>query len=129
MIHITPHQHLILAVGAIDFRKGMDTLIGFCRQYLGDPFTGTVFAFRNRKRSAVKLLVYDGTGFWLCTKRFSRGKLHYWPESSDKPVCATTMMIILNQGTPVPLTPSWRALPSSAASGCFDNTKETKLSD
>ena len=114
MIHITPQQRLILAVDAIDFRKGMDTLIGLCRQHFGDPFTGAVFAFRNRKRNAVKLLVYDGTGFWLCTKRFSRGKLYYWPQSSDEPICATTMMIILNQGKPAQLSPSWRALPSSA---------------
>lgn len=114
MIHITPHQHLILAVDAIDFRKGMDRLIGLCRQHFGDPFTGTIFAFCNRKRTAVKLLIYDGTGFWLSTKRFSKGKLHYWPNTKDERVCATTMMIILNQGKPAQLSSSWRALPSSA---------------
>ena len=31
-----------------------------------DPFTGTVFVFRNRRATAVKVLVYDGQGFWLC---------------------------------------------------------------
>jgi transposase len=31
-----------------------------------DPFGGTLFVFRNRRASAVKLLVYDGRGFWLC---------------------------------------------------------------
>jgi hypothetical protein len=63
---------------------------------------------------AVKLLVYDGTGFWLCTKRFSQGKLNYWPKSCDERVCATTMAIILNQGQPAAMSPAWRALPSSA---------------
>ncbi len=114
MIQITPQQRLILAVDAIDFRKGIDGLIGVCRKYFGDPFSGTIFAFRNQKGTAVKLLVYDGTGAWLCTKRFSRGNLKYWPRSSDEYVCATTLMIILNQGSPVELEPSWRALPSSA---------------
>ena len=114
MMQITPQQRLVLAVEDIDFRKGMDALIGLCRKNLTDPFSGTVFAFRNRKRTAVRLLVYDGTGFWLCTKRFSRGKLNYWPASPDERVCATTLMIILNQGSPGRLTPSWRPLPASA---------------
>lgn len=43
---------------------------------------------------AVKLFVYDGTGFWLCAKRFSQGKLNDWPKS----VCATIMMVVLLQG-------------------------------
>lgn len=124
MIQITPQHRLVLAIEAIDFRKGMDTLIGLCRKCFGDPFTGTIYAFRNRRRIAVKLLVYDGTGFWLCTKRFSQGKLLYWPTSSHQSVCATTMMIILNQGKPGHLSPSWRALPSSSAS--LGNTKETR---
>lgn len=114
MIQITPQQQLILAVEAIDFRKGMDALIGLCRQRFGNPFTGTVFAFRNRKATAVKLLVYDGSGFWLCTKRFSRGKLVHWPKSPNEHVCATTMAIILNQGAPAYITPAWRSLPGSA---------------
>jgi transposase len=113
MIQITPQQKLILAVDAIDCRKGIDGLIGLCRKYFGDPFSGTVFAFRNQKGTSVKLLVYDGTGAWLCTKRFSAGKLRYWPRSPDEIVCATNMMIILNQGSPVSLGSSWRRLPSS----------------
>lgn len=113
MIQITPQQTLVLAVDAIDFRKGIDGLIGLCRKYFGDPFSGTVFAFRNQKGTAVKLLIYDGTGFWLCAKRFSSGKLRYWPRFPDEIVSATTLMIILNQGSPVSLGSSWRRLPSS----------------
>jgi transposase len=114
VIQITPQHRLILKVEPIDFRKGMDGLIGLSRQWQGDPFSGTVFAFRNRRHTAVKLLVYDGTGFWLCHKRFSQGKLRYWPSRDGDHICATTMMIILNQGTPTALHPSWRALPASA---------------
>jgi hypothetical protein len=50
----------------------------------------------------------------LCTKRFSQGKLKHWPRSPQEPVCATTMTIILNQGTPALMSPSWRPLPGSA---------------
>jgi hypothetical protein len=48
--------------------------------------------------------VYDGTGFWLCTKRFSQGKLNYWLKSCDECICATTMASILNQGSHLKLS-------------------------
>lgn len=114
MITITPQQRLVLRIEPIDFRKGIDALIGLCRKWTQNPYDGTVFAFRNRRGTSVKLLIYDGTGFWLATKRFSQGKLKYWPQSIQEPVCATTMAIILNQGTPALMSPSWRRLPGSA---------------
>ena len=114
MIHITTQHQLHLWIDPIDFRKGVDALVGLCRQRIGSPYNGTVFAFRNKSCIAVKLLVYDGTGFWLCTKRFSQGKLNYWPSSADERICATTMTVILNQGKPVAMRPAWRALPGSA---------------
>ena len=114
MIQITPQHHLHIRVEPIDFRKGIDSLVGLCRQFVGSPYDGTVFVFRNKSGIAVKLLVYDGTGFWLCTKRFSQGKLRHWPKSCDEQVCATTMAVILNQGQPVAMGPAWRQLPSSA---------------
>ena len=150
MIQITPQHHLHIRIEPIDFRKGIDALVGLCRQSIGSPYSGTVFAFRNKSgiasmvffltlfrcfgrldfahdfyrgiiitkgypiAASVKLLVYDGTGFWLCTKRFSQGKLRYWPTSCDERVCATTMAVILNQGTPAAMSPAWRSLPSSA---------------
>jgi transposase len=114
MIQITTLHHLYLWIEPIDFRKGLDALIGLCRQNIGSPYDGTIFAFRNKSGIAVKLLVYDGTGFWLCTKRFSQGKLNYWPKSLDEHICATTMTIILNQGRPAQMSPAWRQLPGSA---------------
>ena len=82
MIQITTLHYLHLWIEPIDFLKGLDALIGLCRQNIGAPYDGTIFAFRNKSGIAVKLLVYDGTGFWLCTKRFSQGKLNYWPSLS-----------------------------------------------
>lgn len=114
MIQITTQHHLHLRVEPIDFRKGIDALIGLCRQNKALPYSGTVFAFRNKSAVAVKLLVYDGTGFWLCTKRFSQGKLGYWPKTDSEHICATTMAVILNQSQPGLMHPAWRALPSSS---------------
>lgn len=114
MIQITAQHQLHIRIEPVDFRKGIDGLVGLCRQSISSPFSGKIFAFRNRSGSAVKLLVYDGTGFWLCNKRFSQGKLRYWPKSRDEHICATTIAIILNQGEPAKLAPAWRKLPSSS---------------
>jgi transposase len=115
MIQISPQHQLFVYVHPIDFRRGIDGLVGFCRTTLAqNPFTGTLFVFRNKRGTTVKILVYDGTGFWLMQKRFSQGVLHYWPVSPEEKVCATTLMIILNQGEPAAMHSSWRQLPSSA---------------
>jgi len=38
-----------------------------CQEQLqADPFSGRLFVFRNRRRTALKILAYDGRGFWLC---------------------------------------------------------------
>jgi transposase len=115
MMQLTPQHRLFVQVSPIDFRKGIDALVGFCRSKLQqDPFSGAIFAFRNQKGTAVKLLTYDGTGFWLMQKRFSQSTLRYWPKSTDEPIGATTLMVILHQGQPGTMQSSWRALPSSA---------------
>ena len=116
MIQLTATQQLLVWVQALDFRKGIDGLIGYCRARLNqNPFSGVVFAFRNKKGTAVKLLVYDGTGFWLMHKRFSQGVLRYWPKTQNEKICATTLMVLLNQGQPCSMQPSWRELPGSSA--------------
>jgi transposase len=67
MIQLTPQMRILVAVEAVDFRRGIDGLSRVCRQVMGaDPFSGWVFVFRNRRRTAIKILVYDGQGFWLC---------------------------------------------------------------
>ena len=67
MIQITPQMRLLLAVEPVDFRKGIDGLVQVCRQRLNtDPMTGALFVFANRRRRALKILMYDGQGFWLC---------------------------------------------------------------
>jgi hypothetical protein len=76
MIQITPQMRVLVAVEAVDFRKGIDSLAQLCRNKLtADPFSGCVFVFRSRRATAIKVLVYDGTGFWLATKRAVQGKI------------------------------------------------------
>jgi len=75
MIQLTPQMRLLVAVEPVDFRKGIDSLCAVCRQGLAmDPFSGTLFVFVNRSRQAIRLLAYDGQGYWLCHKRLSTGR-------------------------------------------------------
>ncbi len=84
MLQITPHSRILAAVKPIDFHKGIDGLAGFCLNQLAqDPLSGTIFLFRNRENNAIKILCYDGQGFWLCTKRLSKGKFSWWPTDSN----------------------------------------------
>ncbi len=84
MIQITPQMRVLVGTEPADFRAGIDGLAERCRKVLeADPFSGAVFVFRNRRRTAIKILVYDGQGFWLCHKRFSNGRFAYWPTKRE----------------------------------------------
>ena len=83
MIQITPQMRILVGVEAVDFRKGIDGLARVCREVLAaDPFSGGLFVFRNRRQTALRILVYDGQGFWLAHKRLSRGRFRWWPTSA-----------------------------------------------
>jgi transposase len=118
MIALTPQMRILVAVKPVDFRNGIDGLGGVCRRELGgDPLSGCVFVFRNRRGTAVKVLVYDGQGFWLCQKRLSKGRFRWWPESAAKAVReleARELQLVLWNGDPsrAALGPLWRALPT-----------------
>ncbi len=69
MIQITPQMRILVAVEPVDFRRGIDGLAQACRETLAaDPFSGTVFVFRGRTGTSIKLLTFDGQGYWLCQK-------------------------------------------------------------
>ena len=81
-------MRILVAVEPIDFRAGIDALAQACRRRLEvDPFSGALFVFGNRGRTAIKILVYDGQGFWLCCKRLSAGKFAFWPAPGSPPGC------------------------------------------
>src|SRR3954447_26659674 len=77
MLQITPQMKILVATEPADFRRGIDGLARLCQETLQhDPFVGVVFVFRNRKGTALKVLMYDGQGFWLCHKRQARDYPH-----------------------------------------------------
>ena len=120
MLQLTPQRRIFLAVEPIDGRKGIDRLAAVCRQVLGDnPLGGAVYVFRPRTGTTLKLLAYDGQGFWLCTKRLSHGHFHWWPTATTPSVTlsAQHLSILLWNGNPdrAQLAPDWRPLPYEGA--------------
>ena len=69
MIQITPQMRVLVAIESVDGRKGIDSLAQLCQQKLAeDPAGGCVFIFRSRRGTAIRLLTYDGQGYWLLQK-------------------------------------------------------------
>lgn len=114
MIQIAPQMRILVAVAPTDFRRGIDGLSAVCRRALEeDPFSGCMFVFRNRRATAVKILVYDGQGYWLCQKRLSKGRFRWWPGGENtRELQARDLQVVLWNGDPsrAKMGPLWRAL-------------------
>ena len=84
---MTPAPNQVwLVVEPIDMRTGIDGLSQRIQNTLGkSPCDGNAYAFRNQRLTRIKLLIWDGTGVWLCHRRLHQG--HFtWPRS-DATVC------------------------------------------
>lgn len=117
MLQLTPHLRILVAVEPTDFRRGIDGLCRVCRQELeADPMSGAVFVFRSRRARALKILVYDGQGFWLCQKRLSAGRFRFWPASElggpTRCLEAHELGVLLACGDPAAAkgAPPWRRI-------------------
>lgn len=120
MFQMAPQSRVFLAVAPVDFRRGIDGLAALCRQqFQQNPYSGCIFVFRNRRKTSLKLLAYDGQGYWLAQKRFSKGKLNWWPHSTEGlcPLAVSELQVLLWNGHPqkAQIPQDWRALhpPSS----------------
>lgn len=90
MFGLTTATRIFLAPHPIDMRKGFDGLHGLVRDSLGeDPLSGHLFLFTNRQQTRLKVLVFDGSGLWVCAKRLEKGRFA-WPK--PKPGAARLLM-------------------------------------
>ena len=114
MIQLTPQMRILVAVEAVDGRKGIDSLARLCQEKLqADPFSGWVFVFRSRRGTAIRILVYDGQGFWLAQKRLSKGRFGWWPSGAEpvRVLAAHQAQLLLAAGNPeTQAAPVWRSV-------------------
>jgi transposase len=112
MLQITPQMRILVAIEAVDGRKGIDSLVQLCRETLdADPFSGCVFVFRSRSATSIRLLAYDGQGFWLAQKRLSKGRFRWWPsgKGAARSLEAYQAQLLLAAGDPdTKAAPMWR---------------------
>jgi hypothetical protein len=101
--------------------KAAGSLAALCKYQLAqEPMSGAVFVFRNAAGTALKLLTYDGSGYWLCLRRFSRGRLKWRPRSSEAdsalhPLEAQQLQVLLYNGLPenAGFDEAWRKIDSA----------------
>lgn len=129
MLQITPQMRVLVAVEPVDGRKGIDSLARLCRDKLADdPFSGCVFVFRTRSRTSLRVLVYDGQGFWLATKRLSTGHFRWWPQGGAvQTLAAHQVQMLFAAGDPTARgAPEWKPVrPSSVVENISSSTRRS----
>lgn len=85
MLYLTAQTKILLATKPVDFRQQLDGLIALCQnQFNQNTRSGYLFVFINRSRTMIRVLCYEEHGYWLATKRLSRGRYTLWPLQANK---------------------------------------------
>jgi transposase len=100
MLNLTVPTRIHVYASAADMRKGIDGLSGIVRQQLAsDPTDGSLFVFINRRRDRMKILHFDGGGFWLYYRVLQAGtfeELTTAGDSSHITMDATELAMLLS---------------------------------
>ncbi|TVM04555.1 MAG: IS66 family insertion sequence element accessory protein TnpB [Halomonas sp.] len=79
MFNFASSLRIYLSVEPTDMRKSFNGLYAIAKHELErNPMDGSLFVFANRRRDRVKLLYWDGSGFWVLAKRLEKGTF-WWP--------------------------------------------------
>jgi transposase len=106
MLSVSPATRIFVALNPVDMRQGFNGLFSYAQVVLQqDPLTGHLFVFTNRLRNRLRLLWWDGSGLWLCTKRLERSSFA-WPSGDGVSCCIRPeeLQLLLHgiEGTPRP---------------------------
>ncbi|MBM4270359.1 MAG: IS66 family insertion sequence element accessory protein TnpB [Deltaproteobacteria bacterium] len=90
MIQVPAQATVFVMHEPVSFRNGIDGTAAIARAVLKkEPMSGAFFVFRNRRRHMLRVLFYDGGGFWLCTRRLSKGRFANWPAGDGDAPCSS----------------------------------------
>lgn len=113
MIQLTPQSKIMVALRPIDFRNGIDGLKRICREVLqSQPESGILFLFKNKRGDCIKILVFDGQGYWVMMKRLSKGRFPWWPEGGapSSHLDYRKVQLILNAAKEAEFGDDWKKL-------------------
>ncbi len=104
MIQIPAQASVFVMHEPVSFHKRIDGLAAVARVVLNkEPMSGAIFVYLSRGRNMLRLLFYDGGGFWLCTRRLSKGRFSHWPKQDDvacSPLLARELQVLIWGGDP-----------------------------
>lgn len=84
MLELAGSTTVYLACGVTDLRKSYNGLAAIVKlKFQLDPYSRCMFAFCNRRRTSIKILQWDGSGFWILMKRLDKDCFH-WPDTPDE---------------------------------------------
>jgi transposase len=92
---------IYLACGYTDMRKSINGLSAIVEgSFRLNPFENAIFVFCNKSRDRVKILEWDGDGFWLYFKRLEKGRFRWPPTDKDKTMSLTGEELHVLLGSP-----------------------------
>lgn len=102
MLTFNGNLKVYVALEPCDMRKSFNGLSEQARQTLKvDPASGAAFLFTNKRRTLIKILYFDGTGYWVVAKRLERGTFS-WPQDIEqgrqKLILTPTALAMLTDG-------------------------------
>lgn len=107
MLHLPANLAIYVHTQPTDLRKGFDGLSGIIRgQHNADPLDGSLFLFFNRRRDRLKILHFDGTGYWIYYKLLEAGTFETIHDDSPCVKIDAAQLAMLLEG--IPLTASQR---------------------
>ena len=106
--------HIWLYTQATDMRKSFNGLIAITREALQeDPLSGDWFVFINRRKTHIKVLYFDGSGYCIWLKRLEQGQFNYRLSRTGKSALNGTQLRLLLDGIEVKKYRQYKRLGSS----------------
>jgi len=87
VLSLSPATRIFVALGPVDMRMSFNGLYAQVLTVMQQqPLSGHIFLFTNKLRNRVKVLVWDGSGLWICAKRLEKGTFG-WPTGEGASCC------------------------------------------
>lgn len=120
-------KRVFLARHRVDFRKGIDGLLGEAYLLGADPYNGDCVLFVKRDHTQLRALVGDGIGLYLVTRRFEGGRLRVFRSFTERPSgtsISTGELSLLLEGARFTVLKRAGAFRSTMSSTFFDTRQE-----